>query len=100
MKRLSAIFLILVLVVCVAGCGGSDAVTSSENSTSSKPQSNTASSVVSSEEPTVDPATCTHEYSEQITRKPKVLKEGEKTFICKYCRTSYTEPIEKTETGC
>lgn len=98
MKRLFVTFLVLALVVCFAGCGGSDAVTSSKNDTSSDLHPNTASSVVSSEEPTVDPATCTHEYGEKVTRKPRVLDVGEKTFTCKFCKTSYTEEIAKTDT--
>lgn len=100
MKRLSAIFLILALVLCFAGCGGTDSGVSSKDDSSSKDNASSQDTVsaTSSEEPAVDPATCTHEYKEKITRKPRVLDVGEKTFTCKFCKTSYTEEIAKTDT--
>ena len=84
------------LLVLVIGCGSS----APDNGNVSDASSNGGGLVsnVSSVVSTVDPLTCTHEFVETVTRKPRVLDVGEKTFICKFCGTSYTEEIEKTDT--
>ncbi len=97
MKRILALSLTVLFMLWLIGCG-LNTNQSSQNDTSSENISSTASSVASSEEPTVDPATCTHEYEEKVTRKPRVLDVGEKTFTCKHCKTFYTEEIEKSDT--
>lgn len=101
MKRFLTILLLFSLLLCIVGCSGSDteiisSADSSENTSSNA--SSDASSETTSKKPAVDPATCTHEYEEKVTRKPRVLDVGEKTFTCKFCNTSYTEEIAKTDT--
>ena len=100
MKRWLSIILMLALSMCFVGCvfeAGAD-IDSAADEASSENASSTVSDATSSQEPAVDPATCTHEYEEKVTRKPRVLDVGEKTFTCKFCKTSYTEEIAKTDT--
>lgn len=82
------------LLILVVGCGSSapDGGDTSKSSSSGGGLISDTSSVVSK----VDPLTCTHEYVETITRKPRVLDVGEKIFTCEFCKASYTEEIPKT----
>ena len=105
MKKILTMLLSLLLLLCVVGCSSSNINTNassvsdaSSNDTPSENTSSIASLDASSNEPTVDPATCTHEYEEKVTRRPRVLDVGEKTFTCKFCNTAYTEEIAKTDT--
>ena len=69
MKRFLIMLLSLSLLLCFVGCSGSDIDkdTSSSSNMPSENASSTASLDTSSKEPTVDPATCTHEYEEKVT---------------------------------
>ena len=60
--------------------------------------SDVSSDNTSSTGPTVDQTTCSHEYESSITKHPRVLDEGEKTFTCKLCKHTYTEKLPKTKT--
>ncbi|MBQ3549399.1 MAG: DUF4886 domain-containing protein [Clostridia bacterium] len=82
-----------------------DSVSSNNQSVSDNLESDTSSvgSDVSSDNTsstgsTVDPATCSHSYESSITKHPRVLDEGEKTFTCKLCKHTYTEKLPKTKT--
>ena len=40
--------------------------------------------------------TLSHYYESSITKYPSAFEEGEKTFICKFCKHTYTEKLPKT----
>lgn len=95
-------------MMCCVGCAGntqeqtnSSAVTDSDtaNVSSNVSYDNGTDSIdTSSTGPTVDQTTCSHDYESSITKHPRVLDEGEKTFVCKLCKHTYTEKLPKTKT--
>ena len=114
--KIISLVLSLLLVMCCVGCGDKmkeqtnsssmiDSVSSNNQSVSDDLESDTSSvgSDVSSDNTsstgsTVDLATCSHSYESSITKHPRVLDEGEKTFTCKLCKHTYTEKLPKTKT--
>lgn len=91
--KLFVAMLLVVGILTTLGCDGEGNSNTLSNITSS-----TTQSTASKDTQTVDPATCNHTYTEIITRKPRVLDVGEKTFTCYICKSSYTEEIPRLDT--
>lgn len=118
--KIVSFVLSLAVILCCVGCAGdanSDAASVENSSVSaSDTQSETASDSTQSEttsgdiesettscdtvsrQPTQEQLNCSHEYTSSITKYPRVLDEGETTYMCKLCEYSYIEKIPKTKT--
>jgi DNA-directed RNA polymerase subunit M/transcription elongation factor TFIIS len=109
--KIISFVLSLAVILCCVGCAGdaNSDTASVENSsvsasdtqsevTSSNTESETTSSDTVSRQPTQEQLNCSHEYTSSITKYPRVLDEGETTYMCKLCEYSYIEKIPKTKT--
>lgn len=92
MKKVLALILALLMIVPLASCNKTE---EPEVTTAPAPIENT----IEQTEPVTDaPTECAHSYTEEITEKPKALKDGSKVLTCSACGDSRTEVIPATKT--
>ena len=92
MKKVLAFILAILMIVPLASCNKTE---EPEVTTEPSPVRTTAEQT----EPVTDaPAECAHTYTEEITEKPKALKDGSKVLTCSACGDSRTEAIPATKT--
>lgn len=93
MKKVLALILALLMIIPFASCNQTE-----------EPEVTTSAPVVQTTAPAeTEPATeapteCAHSYTEEITEKPKALKDGAKVLTCSACGDSHTEVIPATKT--
>jgi len=93
MKRMLALILALLMIIPFASCNGSE----EPEVTTTAPIAETTAPAET--EPETDaPTECAHTYTEEITEKPKALKDGSKVLTCSACGDSRTEAIPATKT--
>lgn len=88
-----AILLLMLVVMLFVGC---DTVNNIATSTTSSANGSLIDQNTSEDKP-IDPADCTHQYEEKITKQPGIFGEGVKTFSCDLCQSSYTESVPRLE---
>ena len=92
MKKVLAFLLAILMIVPLASCNKTEEpeVTTAPIPTETTPEQT---------EPATDaPTECAHSYTEEITEKPKALKDGSKILTCSACGDSRTEAIPATKT--
>ena len=92
MKKVLVFLLAILMIVPLASCNKTE---EPEVTTEPAPVQTTAEQT----EPVTDaPTECAHTYTEEITEKPKALKDGSKVLTCSACGDSRTEAIPATKT--
>lgn len=92
MKKVLVFLLAILMIVPLASCNKTE---EPEVTTEPTPVQTTAEQT----EPVTDaPTECAHTYTEEITEKPKALKDGSKVLTCSACGDSRTEAIPATKT--
>lgn len=92
MKKVLVFLLAILMIVPLASCNKTE---EPEVTTEPTPVQTTAEQT----EPVTDaPTECAHTYTEEITEKPKALKDGSKVLTCSACGDSRTEVIPATKT--
>ncbi len=92
MRKVLALILALFMIVPLAACNKTE---EPEVTTDPAPIETTLEQT----EPVTDaPTECVHSYTEEITEKPKALKDGSKVLTCSACGDSRTEVIPATKT--
>lgn len=92
MKKVLAFLLAILMIVPLASCNKTE---EPEVTTEPAPVQTTAEQT----EPVTDaPTECAHTYTEEITEKPKALKDGSKVLTCSACGDSRAEAIPATKT--
>ncbi len=92
MKKVLALILALLMILPLAACTKPE---EPETTTAPIPTETTPEQT---EPATEAPTDCAHSYTEEITEKPKALKDGVKTLTCSACGDSRTEAIPATKT--
>lgn len=93
MKKALALLLALLMIVPLAACNK----TAEPEQTTEAPTLETTAPVETAPETEAE-TECAHSYTEEITEKPKALKEGSKVITCSACGDSRTETIPATKT--
>ena len=92
MKKVLVFLLAILMIVPLASCNKTE-----EPEVTTEPA--TVQTTAEQTEPVTDaPTECAHTYTEEITEKPKALKDGSKVLTCSACGDSHTEAIPATKT--